>query len=99
MGGFDPFDGDYLEQLSGFLAATGSPWHSEHLCFSSVDGSATHALQPMPMMLRVPLDRLVQAQRASIGRVARDLGLAGPGEALELLARFRAQGAIRGFRP
>ena len=49
VGGFDPFDDDYLEQLAGFLAFTGSPWHSEHLCFSSVDGSTTHELLPMPM--------------------------------------------------
>ena len=49
VGGFDPFDDDYLEQLAGFLEFTGSPWHSEHLCFSSVDGSTTHELLPMPM--------------------------------------------------
>jgi hypothetical protein len=49
VGGFDPFDDEYLEQLCEFLAFTGSPWHSEHLCFSSVDGSTTHELLPMPM--------------------------------------------------
>jgi uncharacterized protein (UPF0276 family) len=49
VGGFDPFDPEYLDQLAGFLAFTGSPWHSEHLCFSSVDGSTTHELLPMPM--------------------------------------------------
>jgi uncharacterized protein (UPF0276 family) len=49
VGGFDPFDPDYLDQLARFLADTGSPWHSEHLCFSSVDGSTTHDLLPMPM--------------------------------------------------
>ena len=49
VGGFDPFDGDYLRQLAEFLEFTGSPWHSEHLCFSTVDGSATHDLLPMPL--------------------------------------------------
>ncbi len=49
VGGFDPFDPEYLEQLAGLLAFTGSPWHSEHLCFSSVDGSTTHELLPMPL--------------------------------------------------
>jgi uncharacterized protein len=49
VGGFDPFDPDYLDRLAGFLERTGSPWHSEHLCFSTVDGSATHDLLPMPM--------------------------------------------------
>ena len=49
MGGFDPFDPEYLGQLAEFLISTGSPWHSEHLCFSSVDGSTTHELLPMPL--------------------------------------------------
>jgi len=49
VGGFDPFDPDYLTQLAEFLVWSGSPWHSEHLCFSSVDGSTTHELLPMPM--------------------------------------------------
>jgi len=49
VGGFEPFDTAYLEQLARFLVDTGSPWHSEHLCFSSVDGTMTHELLPMPM--------------------------------------------------
>jgi hypothetical protein len=49
VGGFDPFDADYLHQLAGFLEFTGSPWHSEHLCFTTVDGSNTHELLPMPL--------------------------------------------------
>ena len=49
LGGFDPFDGDYLEELSGFLETTGSPWHSEHLCFTTVDRATTHELLPMPL--------------------------------------------------
>ncbi|WP_306602104.1 DUF692 domain-containing protein [Geothrix sp. 21YS21S-2] len=48
VGGFDPFDDAYLADLAGFLIASGSPWHSEHLCFTSVDGATTHELLPMP---------------------------------------------------
>jgi uncharacterized protein (UPF0276 family) len=48
VGGFDPFDAEYLEQLSDFLAFSGSPWHSEHLCFTTVDGACTHELLPLP---------------------------------------------------
>ena len=48
VGGFDPFDAEYLRSLASFLEFTGSPWHSEHLCFSTVDGAATHELLPMP---------------------------------------------------
>jgi uncharacterized protein (UPF0276 family) len=64
VGRFDPFDAEYLEQLAEFLIFTGSPWHSEHLCFSSVDGSTTHELLPMPMTRA--------AARHTIGR-AREL--------------------------
>jgi len=48
VGGFDPFDDAYLADLAAFLIETGSPWHSEHLCFTSVDGATTHELLPMP---------------------------------------------------
>lgn len=48
VGGFDPFDPGYLEPLAAFLLDAGSPWHSEHLCFTSVDGASTHELLPMP---------------------------------------------------
>ncbi|BDU75765.1 DUF692 domain-containing protein [Mesoterricola sediminis] len=48
VGGFDPLDGTYLDQLGAFLEATGSPWHSEHLCFTAVDGATTLDLLPMP---------------------------------------------------
>ena len=49
LGGFDPFDPGYLEQLRQFLEAADSPWHSEHLCFTTVDGATTHELLPMPL--------------------------------------------------
>jgi hypothetical protein len=48
VGGFDPWDEDYLDDLSDFLLRTGTPWHSEHLCFTSVDGSCLHELLPLP---------------------------------------------------
>ena len=48
VGGFDPWDEDYLQDLGHFLTRTGTPWHSEHLCFTSVDGSCLHELLPLP---------------------------------------------------
>ncbi|BDU68267.1 UPF0276 protein [Geothrix oryzae] len=48
VGGFDPWDGDYLRELGRFLIRTETPWHSEHLCFTSVDGSCLHELLPIP---------------------------------------------------
>lgn len=48
VGGFDAWDEDYLEGLGRFLVQTGTPWHSEHLCFTSVDASCLHELLPLP---------------------------------------------------
>lgn len=48
LGGFDAWDRSYLAELDGLIRRTGSPWHSEHLCFTSVDGSVTHELLPLP---------------------------------------------------
>ena len=48
VGGFDAWDEDYLQGLRDFLRRTGTPWHSEHLCFTSVDGSSLHELLPLP---------------------------------------------------
>ncbi|HLO68368.1 MAG TPA: DUF692 domain-containing protein [Holophaga sp.] len=48
VGGFDAWDEDYLGGLRAFLLETGTPWHSEHLCFTSVDGSSLHELLPLP---------------------------------------------------
>ncbi len=48
VGGFDPWDRTYLHDLGDFLLRTGTPWHSEHLCFTSVDGSCLHELLPIP---------------------------------------------------
>jgi uncharacterized protein (UPF0276 family) len=48
VGGFDPWDKEYLRGLGDFLLRTGTPWHSEHLCFTSVDGSCLHELFPLP---------------------------------------------------
>jgi hypothetical protein len=48
VGGFDPWDEEYLHDLGDFLLRTQTPWHSEHLCFTSVDGSCLHELLPIP---------------------------------------------------
>jgi hypothetical protein len=48
MGGFDAWDRDVLDNLTEFLKVTRSPWHSEHLCWTSFGGATTHELLPMP---------------------------------------------------
>ena len=64
LGGHDPWDEDYLRELGRFLVRTGTPWHSEHLCFTSVDGSCLHDLLPLPFTR--------EAAKHAVGR-ARDL--------------------------
>jgi uncharacterized protein (UPF0276 family) len=48
IGGPDPWDDEVLSELQAFLRLTGTPWHSEHLCWTSFDGTTTHELLPMP---------------------------------------------------
>ena len=48
LGGFDAWDRTYLGDLDRLIQRLGSPWHSEHLCFTSVDGTVTHELLPLP---------------------------------------------------
>ena len=48
LGGFDAWLPEVLDRLVAFLKATGTPWHSEHLCWSSFGGAHTHELLPLP---------------------------------------------------
>jgi uncharacterized protein len=47
IGGTDPLDASYLRELREFIARVGSPWHSDHLCFGSMDGKVLHDLLPI----------------------------------------------------
>jgi uncharacterized protein len=47
IGGVDPLDRAYLRELRDFITSVGSPWHSDHLCFGSVDGKILHDLLPI----------------------------------------------------
>jgi uncharacterized protein (UPF0276 family) len=48
IGGNDPLDGDYLARLKAFADEVDSPWVSDHLCFTAVDGVALNELLPLP---------------------------------------------------
>lgn len=52
LGGVDPLREDYLASLRAFLERTGSPWHSDHLCFSTFGGVVLHDLLPIPFKER-----------------------------------------------
>jgi uncharacterized protein len=47
LGGTDPLDASYLRELRDFIGRVKSPWHSDHLCFGSVDGKVLHDLLPV----------------------------------------------------
>ena len=48
LANIDAYDSAYLKALSAFVKNTGTPWHSEHLCFTSVKGIFPHELVPFP---------------------------------------------------
>ena len=48
LGGAGPFDPDYMDELRAFIARHRPPWHSDHLCFSALDGAVLHDLLPVP---------------------------------------------------
>jgi uncharacterized protein (UPF0276 family) len=70
LGGTDPLREDYLHGLRAFVERVDSPWHSDHLCFSTYGGVVLHDLLPIPFkrseVVRVA-DRIKRAQDA-IGR-------------------------------
>jgi uncharacterized protein (UPF0276 family) len=49
FGAVEPAERAYVRQLNDFLVSIRAPWHSEHLCFSSVDGVMLHDLLPLPL--------------------------------------------------
>lgn len=67
FGGVDPMRDAYLAGLREFVARVGSPWHSDHLCFSTHAGVVLHDLLPVPFkkseVSRIA-DRIKRAQDA-----------------------------------
>ena len=48
IGSTDPLDMEYLKKLKAFLNRIGSPWTSDHLCFTMVDHTNLNELVPIP---------------------------------------------------
>lgn len=59
LGGPSPLDRDYLEQLRIFIKKLGAKAHSDHLCWSGVEGQTLHDLLPLPLG-QANIDRVVQ---------------------------------------
>src|SRR4051794_12682452 len=48
IGTTDPLDFGYLRRLKTLLRKTGSPWVSDHLCWTGAHGVNLHDLLPLP---------------------------------------------------
>lgn len=48
IGSTDPLDREYLQRLKRFCREIGSPWTSDHLCFTKVDHTNMLDLMPLP---------------------------------------------------
>ena len=48
LGGTDPFRDEYFDELKRFLDRYDPPWHSDHICWSGMDGALLHDLLPIP---------------------------------------------------
>jgi uncharacterized protein len=48
VGGVEPLDFAYLRKLKELVARTGSPWVSDHLCWTGDGGVNLHDLLPLP---------------------------------------------------
>jgi uncharacterized protein (UPF0276 family) len=51
IGSANPLDWDYLSKLKRLVKKTGTPWLSDHLCWTGADEHNLHDLLPMPMTL------------------------------------------------
>lgn len=48
IGGCDPLDEQYLDDLAALIARVDPPWISDHLCWGSTGGHYAHDLLPLP---------------------------------------------------
>lgn len=58
LGGTDPLREGYLQDLRAFCDRVKSPWHSDHLCFSTFGGVVLHDLLPIAF------------KKSEVGRIA-----------------------------
>jgi len=65
LGSTDPFEASYLRELRQFLVRFAPPWHSDHLCFSGVDGRVVHELLPIPQTEAAALHVAARVREAS----------------------------------
>lgn len=74
LGSTDPLREDYLSELRPFLDRYAPPWHTDHLCFSGLDGVLLHDLLPMPHTRR-SVEQLADRIRRVQDRLQRPFGI------------------------
>jgi uncharacterized protein (UPF0276 family) len=65
LGGSEPLDRAYLDDVAAFVRDVKSPWHSDHLCFGASDGRVLHDLLPIAFTEKEAVrvgDRVKQAR-------------------------------------
>jgi uncharacterized protein len=74
LGSPDPFDDTYLADLREFLARVDAPWHSDHLCWSGIDGVLLHDLLPVPFTT-ASATRIADRVRLAQDRIGRPMAV------------------------
>jgi uncharacterized protein len=74
LGGTDPFDPEYFATLKAFLDRHDPPWHSDHLCWSGLNGVLLHDLLPVPFTSRTA-KRIAKRVREARDRLERPMAV------------------------
>jgi len=70
IGSTDPLDRAYLKRLRSFVEEIGSPWTSDHLCFTKVDHTNMLDLIPLPFTTET-VDHVVERIKVVQGELER----------------------------
>ena len=70
IGGPDPLDREFLSAVRAFCKRVGSPWFSDHVCYSALGGVELHDLLPLPFSREA-----VRHVARRVGRVQRAVGV------------------------
>lgn len=74
LGSLDPFDAGFLGELRAFLDRYRAPLHSDHLCFSGIDGRLIHDLLPLPQS-RAAAEHAAARVREAAARLERPVAI------------------------
>ncbi|MCR9161788.1 MAG: DUF692 family multinuclear iron-containing protein [Nannocystaceae bacterium] len=74
IGGTDPFDEAYMAELKVFLDRYDPAWHSDHICWSGMDGAVLHDLLPIPFTTQTA-KRVAARIREAADRLERPMAI------------------------